>query len=372
MLFFNSCSMFTRNRVRVWPVPATLFVLLLSLTVSYGQRAREINTGMIGNEQIEGRIFFPPGDTPSARPVIKLQSLSSPEVTGVADQDGNFRFTHLRPDEYTVIVEGGDLYERAIETVAIGNSGAVPAQGDPGQYAIPLVYQVQIHLKPKRANVAAADLAVSNGVLASVPGPARELFQQALESARKGNHAKAIEQLKSVISQAPKFGLAYNELAVQYLKTGRGAQAAEILSEALLITPDDFTLRLNHGIALLNQKQFGQAEPELRTAIQKSKGDSPVARYYLGLALLNQEKFEEAQSEFEAAIKKGGDKLALAHRYLGGIYWRNKKYREAADELEKYLNLEPKVADAQKIRGTIEELRHKGTGSNSTAPNTTS
>ena len=370
MLFLNSYNMFTRNRLRVWPVPAPLFVLLLSLTVSYGQRARETNTGMIGNEQIEGRIFFPPGDTSSARPVIKLQSLSSPEVTGVADQDGNFRFTHLRPDEYTVIVEGGDQYERAIETVAIGNSGAVPAQGDPGQYAIPLVYQVQIHLKPKRTNITAAELA-SNQVIARMPGPARELFQQALENVRAGNHAKAIEQLKSVISQAPTFGLAYNELAVQYLKTGRGARAVETLRAALVINPDDFNLRLNYGIALLNQKKFDLAEPELRLAIQKSNGDSPVARYYLGLALLKEEKFDEAQSEFETAIKNSGDKLALAHRYLGGIYWRDKKYREAADELEKYLTLEPKVADAQKIRGTIEELRHKGAGSNSSAPNTT-
>src|SRR4030095_1301367 len=126
----------------------------------------ETNTGMIGNEQIEGRVFFPPGDTSSARPVVKLQSLSSPEVTGATDRDGMFRFTHLRPDQYTVIVEAGDQYERATETVAIGNSGAVPAQGSPGSYAIPLVYQVQIYLKPKRIN-SNGQPAVSNAVFAN-------------------------------------------------------------------------------------------------------------------------------------------------------------------------------------------------------------
>jgi Tfp pilus assembly protein PilF len=269
-----------------------------------------------------------------------------------------FRFTHLRPDEYTVIVDAGDQYEPARETVAIGNSGAVPAQGSPGSYAIPLVYQVQIYLKPRRAN-SSGQPAVSNAVLASVPAPARELFQQALENGRGGNHVKAIEQLKTAISQAPRFTLAYNELAVQYLKTGRGAQAVETLKEALGIKPDDFTLRLNYGIALLNQKKFADAERELRTAIQKSNADSPVSSFYLGIALISQQKFEDAQLEFEAAIKNGGDKLALAHKYLGGIYWRNKKYGEAADELEKYLTLEPNVGDAKKIRSTIEELRHK-------------
>lgn len=355
MFLFNSSGILTRNRFSFLSGPATLFMLLLFVSVSYAQRASETNAGMIGNEQIEGRIFFPPGENPSARPVIKLQSLSSPEVTGVTDRDGNFRFTHLRPDEYTVIVEGGDRYERATETVAIGNSGAVPAQGSPGQYAIPLVYQVQIYLKPKRANATA----VSNEVIAGVPAPTRTLFQQALENARAGNHAKAITQLQSVISQAPAFGLAYNELAVQYLKIGRGSQAVDTLRAALGISPEDFTLRLNYGIALLNQKKFEAAETELQLAIQKSKGDSPAARYYLGLVLMSEKKFDQAQSEFETAIRNGGDKIALAHRYLGGIYWRNQKYREAADELEKYLTLEPKVADAEKLRATIEELRHK-------------
>lgn len=356
-MFFSSGGMFRRRRSFL-SGPAILFALLVSLTVAYGQRASETNAGMIGNEQIEGRVFFPPGDKSSARPLVKLQSLSSPEVTGVTDRDGLFRFTHLRPDEYTVIVEAGDEYERATETVAIGNSGAVPAQGSPGQYAIPLVYQVQIHLKPKRLKTN-GNATAANTVFASVPAPARELFQKALENARAGNHVKAIEQLKSAISQAPKFTLAYNELAVQYLKIGRETQAAETLKEGLGISPEDFTLRLNYGIALLNQKKFAGAETELRLAIQKNNADSPVSRFYLGMALIDQKKFDEAQSEFESAIKNGGDKLALAHKYLGGIYWRNKRYAEAADELEKYLTLEPKVSDAKAIRGMIEELRHK-------------
>lgn len=357
-MFFNSGSAFTRVCRSFFSSSAMLFVLLLSFTVSSGQRVSETNTGMIGNEQIEGRVFFPPGDKSSARPVIKLQSLSSPEVTGVTDRDGMFRFTHLRPDEYTIIVEGGDEYERATETVAIGNSGAVPAQGSPGQYAIPLVYQVQIHLKPKRLNTN-GEAAIANTALANVPAPARDLFRQALENARAGNHAKAIEQLTSAISQAPRFTLAYNELAVQYLKTGRETQAIATLEEGLGISPGDFTLRLNYAIALLNQKKFAAAETELRLAIQKNNADSPVSRFYLGMALIDQKKYDEAQSEFESAIKNGGDKLALAHRYLGGIYWRNKRYGEAADELEKYLTIEPKVSDAKKLRGMIEELRHK-------------
>jgi TolA-binding protein len=351
-MFFNSYSRFTRNRRSLLPGPAAFFVLLLFLTATFAQKTAETNSGMNGNEQIQGRVFFPPGDAASVRAIIRLQSLSSPEISGITDQTGNFRFTHLRPDTYTIIVDAGDDYEKVTEIVSVGFSGSVPAQGNPGSYAVPLVSQVQIYLKPKRG-------APSNPALANVPAPAQDLYKHALENARTGDHKKAIEQLKAAILQAPRFALAYNELAMEYLKTGKGAQAVETLKEALGIDPGDFTLLLNYGIALLNQKKFEAAETELRSANQKNNADSPTAEYYLGLALMGQQKIDGAQKAFESAIRNGGDKLPLAHRYLGGIYWRNKRYAQAADELERFLKLEPKAADAEKIRETIRELRHK-------------
>jgi Tfp pilus assembly protein PilF len=357
-MFFNSCSIFIPNRSFLLSGSTALFAVLLSLTVSYAQKTVEIDSGMNGNDQIEGKIFFPPGDMSGTRPLIKLQSLSSPEVTGVTDHEGKFRFTHLRPDIYTVIVDGGDVYEKATDTVNVGFTGSVPAQGDPGSYAVPFVYQVQFYLKHKRLSAATESPVTSNTAFASVPEPVRELFRQALENGRADNHEKAIEQLKSVISQAPRFAFAYNELAAQYLKIGSGDQAVKTLKEAVGIDPNDLNLRLNYGVALLNQKKFEAAETELRLVIQKN-ADSLAANYYLGLTLISEQKFDEAQSVFEKLIKNGGDKIALAHRSLGGIYLRNNQYRKAADELEKYLKVEPNVADAEKIRGTIKELRNK-------------
>jgi Tfp pilus assembly protein PilF len=333
----------------------TVILLLLSLflTETYAQKTAEINSGMNGNEQISGRIFFPQGDKSGVRPMVKLQSLSSSEVTGMADPVGNFRFTHLRPDTYTVIVDAGDAYEKAIETVTVGFSGGVPAQGDPGSYAVPLVYEAQFYLKYKHG---ARPPTISPDVSAA----AQDLFRQAAENIRAGDHVKAIEQLKAAITQAPKFATAYNELAAEYIKTGQGDQALATLKEGVKADPDDLTLRLNYGIALLNQKKLAAAEAQLlQLANIKDNPDAPTAGYYLGLTLMSENKTEAAQSVFETVIKNGGDKFAMAHKYLGGIYWRNKKYREAANELEKYLKLEPKAADADKIRDTVKELRQK-------------
>ena len=248
--------------------------------------------------------------------------------------------------------------KKASDTVIIGNSGPVPAQGNPWQYAVPSVYEVQIYLKPKRTNATASQPVTPNTALADVPAAARDLFNKALEYARAGQSLKAIELLQSTVAQAPRFTVAYNELGVQFLRSGRADKAAEAFKAALAVSPGDFTFCLNYGIALLNLKKFADAETQLRLAIQRN-ASSPVAHYYLGLALVNERKFDLAQAEFESTIRNGGEKLTLAHKYLGGVYWRNNAYKQAADELEKYVALEPKAPDAQKIRDTIKDLRNK-------------
>jgi regulator of sirC expression with transglutaminase-like and TPR domain len=61
----------------------------------------------------------------------------------------------------------------------------------------------------------------------------------------------------------------------------------------------------------------------------------------------------------ESAIANGGQDLALAHKYLGGLYLSSNRSKDAADQLEKYLELDPKAPDAERIRGTIKDLRSK-------------
>jgi tetratricopeptide (TPR) repeat protein len=292
------------------------------------------------------------------RPVVKLQSNSSSELNTVADADGNFSFTHLRPDSYTIIVNGGEEFENASETVAVGSPGPVPAQGNPSQYAMPVVYQVQIYLQPKRANAVDSKDAATRAALANVPDAARDLFNKAVQSAHLGESGKAIEQFREAISLAPNFELAYNEMGVQYLKLGQANKAAEALAEAVKLGPEDFEARLNYGIALLNLKKFADAEKQLRQALQINTA-AATGHYYLALALMNQHQFEAAESQFEVSIRNSNDQIAQAHKYLGGLYWRNKKYKRAADELERYIVLDPKAPDGAKIRDTIKELRSK-------------
>ena len=333
---------------------ATLVIVLC--TVASAQSNAGVNTtGTSGNEVIQGRIYFPAGKKSEMRPVVKLQSDGSSELTTVADSDGSFRFTNLRPDSYRIVVNGGDEYENAFETVQIGSSGPVPAQGNPFEYATPMQYQVQIYLQPKGSGSQAG---ITHAVPSNVPKAARDLYLKGVESARAGDRKKAIEQFKEAISQAPAFELAYNEMGVQYLTLGQADKAADAFANAVKLAPEEFFARLNYGIALLNLKKFAEAEKQLRQALQKNAA-APTGHYYVALALMQQQQFDAAETEFKTSITNSNDRIAPAHKYLGGIYWRNKQYSRAADELARYIALNPKAPDAGKIRDTIKDLRSK-------------
>ena len=358
-MFSPSRAIFALNReCSLWGA-VTLAIIFSLYTVSPAQSINGVNTtGTFGNEVIQGRIYFPRGHKSAMRPIVKLQGDSSSELTTVADPDGSFRFTRLRPDSYTIIVNGGDEFENAFETVTVGTAGAVPAQGNPFDYAIPVIYQVQIYLQPKRTGALDSKAGVTRVVPANVPKAARDLFDKAVESARAGENGKAIQQFQEAISQAPDFALAYNEMGVQYLTLGQADKAAEAFAKALQLRPEQFLARLNYGITLLNLNKFAEAEKQLRQALQKNPG-APTVHYYVALTLMKQRQFEGAETEFKASITNSNDAIAPAHKYLGGIYWRNKQYSRAADELTRYIALNPKAPDAAKIRDTIKELRSK-------------
>jgi lipoprotein NlpI len=358
-MFSSARAVFALNRDwSLWQA-VTLAIILYSCTISNAQGINGVNTtGTSGNEVIQGTIYFPRGHTSAMRPVVKLQSDSSSELTTVANFDGSFSFTHLRPDSYTIIVNGGDEYENAFERVTVGSPGPVPAQGNPSQYAMPVVYQVQIYLQPKGTPASGSNAEAKQSIPANVPRTARDLFSKGLESARLGDNRKAIEQFKEAISQAPSFELAFNEMGVQYLTLGEADKAAEAFAKALKLAPENFIARLNYGIALLNLKKFAEAEKQLHQALQKN-ATAPTAHYYVALALMKQQEFEAAEAEFQISIKNSNDRIATAHKYLGGIYWRNKQYGRAADELTRYIALDPKAPDAAKIRDTIKDLRSK-------------
>jgi len=334
------------------------FILLTVLCLPAGavaQGSGRESTGNGGNHVIQGKIFFPSGRRAEGNIQVKLQSFGSGEISTIADSSGSFSFTSLSPGNYTVVINAGDEYEIASEGVTIDSdlnvSRSVSLNSGTRRYTVMVTLQVKASNHTKASVVSAA--------LAEVPEQARALYEKAVQFGKSGDSEKAIENLKAAISLFPKFPLALNELGVQYLTVGQAGKAVEPLRSASKLSPDAFTPKLNLGIALLETNQIPDAEATLRDALKITS--TPTAHMYLGLTLIRVQRFDEARVELETAISTGGanPNLAQAHRFLGGIYWKAQEFKRAIDEFETYLRLTPNAPDADRVRGTIQELRAK-------------
>jgi len=334
-------------------IPLLIALILLSSFVAHAQGGGVDTAGTGGQHSITGRLVFPSGQRADVRLRVRLESSGTGDLTVLSDNNGSFSFQNLVPGNYTVVVEGGDYFENVREPVFI-ESAAVSARRVMGSVPLSRPFNLQVYLRPKADAVTKPR--VLNAGLANVPKAAVELYEKGLEFGRQGETDKAIELFKKAIELYPNFGLALNELGVQYLKRGALDSAAEALQKVIALSPEASEPRLNYGIVLVNQKKFPEAEEQLRTALKHNESIF-TAHMYLGISLIYAKKSPEAETHLKKAIELGGTKAGLAHYYLGGLYWQEKSFKQAADELEEYLKLEPKAANADKVRNTIKELR---------------
>jgi len=344
------------RRARAFTRAAFLFVLIAATPNLHAQTDTGIDSepgdpGIGGAHMIQGQVFAPSGRQLGRRVRVRLGGVRG-EASVMSDDNGAFTFRRLTVGTYRLMVEAGKEFEPASETIDIIDSPLRNRRA--GQ-----IVSVQIRLRVKRDDVLGKP-GVVDAALAAIPPQARELYEQALDSAKAGKRKRAVEQLKQAISIYPKFALALNELGVQYLGLGETERAAEALRSALSLEPDAFVLRLNYGIVLLQRKRFAEAEAQLGHALRLSDA-SFAAHLYRGRALIGLARYEEAERECLRALALGGEAARMAHRYLGAIYIERGEDARAVEALETYLRLDPKAAEAKQIRALVKQLRAQTT-----------
>jgi cytochrome c-type biogenesis protein CcmH/NrfG len=340
------------------PLPALLLLAaLLSAAPADAQVGGRDDSGTGGSHTIQGRLVGPTGRRSELRLKVTLESSGFGSLYVFSDANGSFRFTSLRPGSYTVVVEGGAEFETVREQVTLESSTIQTRNGVVGTpFNRPIT--LQVYLRPKRAASEQSQPGVLNAALAGIPKPAADLYQKALEAARRREPERAVEHLKGALSFYPDFRLALAELGAQYLRLRQPDKAAEALRAALKLAPDDAAALLNYGLALYEKRDFAEAEAQFRKAL-RGDAPAPAAHFYLGMILIKRRELAEAEKQFKAAVERSGGDIARAHYYLGGIYWEQHEYKRAADELETYLRLAPETPDADRVRLTIKELRGK-------------
>jgi Tfp pilus assembly protein PilF len=321
-----------------------LFLVLFSLLVVVRVTAQNVptgtastDTGLGGVNIISGALLSPSGQRIEKRMSVRLRTVSRGDRIAATDEKGHFAFLGVPAGEYVVMLVQDPEFEPFSQDVSV-----VQPYGAP-----PRTFYVNVRVKKK---------AVLNPDFVNVPKPALAHYDKAVELSRKGDHTKAIEELKLAIKEYPAFMLAFNELGVQYLKLNQLQDADEAFQSALKLNPDAVVALTNRGIAIFMMKRYGDAVPILRAALAKND-QSAVGHYFLGQALAGLGQFEEAEKELLVSLELGKEQMKEAHRLLAIIYTSRGAKTKAAAQLEAYLKLAPNAPDAEKLRATIRQLK---------------
>jgi tetratricopeptide (TPR) repeat protein len=329
--------------------------ITFALTVIAASAQTKVNSsGTGGINQIKGKIYLPNG-SPLDTPIeVELQSTTFASLKLRTDGSGSFAFENLAPGPYTVVVDAGERFEIARESVLVDDTVRVPFP----TITLPRVLTVPIYLQLKRS-ARTEQTGVVDAKWTDISKDAIHALDKGNEEASQKQLDKAEAEFKRSIEIAPTYAPAYLALGKLYLTQGKLEDAVSNLHLAIHYDPSDFESRLTLGIAFLNTKDVVGAERELNRAAELNQ-TAVMPRYYLGLVFMQKHDTDAAKKAFETAKEMIGDNsFPLLHRYLGVVYAAKQMNKEAVAELETYIKQDPKAKDTVQVRQAIADLKNK-------------
>lgn len=187
-------------------------------------------------------------------------------------------------------------------------------------------------------------------------GSAKSEYDKAKKAIQNGKSDEARKRLQKVIELDPSYGRAYNDLAVLNMTERKYAEAEKLLRSAIEKDSKAIQPYYNLGLTLNRLGRYKEALEPLRTAL-KEQPKWHNAEAQLGIALLESEQLDAARPCLEAGTQAEGSDLAYAYLYLGKLYAAAGENGQAVVAWDKYLEVDPKSANADQVRGLLQQIR---------------
>lgn len=164
-------------------------------------------------------------------------------------------------------------------------------------------------LSPKIALIAALLFVPSASLffylVSGVPGmPDMAIAERSNVDPANQSMEQLLARAEARLSQAPDDVRGWRVVGPVYLRLGRTADAVTAFRNALRLEPQDNTLRIDLGEAIVANAQ-GVVNEEARKLFEQALADTPgnaKARFYLAIAMTQQGEFAEAESAWNELI----------------------------------------------------------------------
>jgi hypothetical protein len=342
------------NKTSSFPVSGALpfFAVFLALGLLL---AAPVVSGQTSGNSIGGHVFGVDRRPLRDIHVELLDDLSRTLTRTRTDSSGRYTFFGLSSGRFKVRVMplGTDYEEQEQEVEIVTFTRTI---GEPRVLGVSRE-QKDFYLRPRRGT--GLDSALGAVFVQEVPGPAKKLYDAALEDLEHKRTKEAYASLKAALEIFPNYFDALERLGTEYVKAGHYDAAEVLLTLALKVNPRAF--RSHHGLALAMYAR--QRYPEALTSVEKAieiYAFAPESLLLSGALLRQARRYPEAEKRLLKANELGGGLVPDVHWELALLYGNGlARYKEAAKELKLYLKARPDHKDTENIRKLIAEFEEK-------------
>jgi tetratricopeptide (TPR) repeat protein len=285
-----------------------------------------------------------------------LDELSRLVTRTRTDNSGRFFFRGVGSGRYTIRVLPMDpAYEEGIEEVQqIVNFVRETPSGEQRRTGFEN-RQVDVYLR-LRKGVKLINEAI---FVQQVPDNAKVFYEQAAKGLSDNKQAEAIILLKKAIEVFPKYFLALEGLANEYVKLGYYEAAQILFAAAVEVNPRGHRSWYGLAFSLNAQHRRDEAYDAIKRSVELYDR-SPEALLLYGILLKGRKDYVEAEKQLLKSIDTANGKIAAPHWYLALLYGNDlKRHNDAAKHLRLFLKLQPDSKDAESIKKKIEEFEAK-------------
>jgi len=185
---------------------------------------------------------------------------------------------------------------------------------------------------------------------------AQQLLAQAFALQSAGRYDEARAGYAAVLAEDPNHFDATHMLGVLDLLTGRNAEAAERLREAVRLSPADAGANNNLGEALRRLGRLEEAAASFRASVDHHPGYA-AGHYNLGSLLHRLGRLADAEASLRRALEQAPE-WAEAHGALGAVLADAGRLEEGLASAQRAVALRPDLAAPRVVAGNI--LREQG------------
>jgi Flp pilus assembly protein TadD len=321
-------------------LPALLWSVIFLSSQAFSQDRNSVTGFVFGDDR-----------SPIAR--INIELLTDTYSTFARAQtngSGMYSFRGIPQGQYMVkVLPYGTDYEEQTRSVSLVPLSPIGRGGVSEQ--IDFYLTTRRNARPKQG--AAAVLFVQE-----VPARAKELYEAGIGELDKKNEDQGYAKLRESIEEFPKYYLALDRLATEYLAKGYYEPAFVLFTKAIEVNPRSVSSLLGLGLTELRLKRYDRSIQAFNDTIKQDK-ENVNAYYWLGIAYHSNKNFGEAVTSLKRAEKLSEGRFAEVHWQLARVYKDQNKFRESADALETFLKVQPEAKNAEEIQKLIKTLRGK-------------